>query len=289
MAGLLAAPKRRRPQFHRLTVSRIDRLTDDAVAISLAIPPDLTDTFSFAAGQYLTLRADLDGQQVRRSYSICLSPAAAARRAELRVAAARVERGVMSTWLNERVRVGDDIDVLPPMGEFVIAPAPPGAPGRHHVAIAAGSGITPVLSLLMAALEAGDDATLIFGNRRESSIMFADELAELARDNPDSLRVIHVFSRKPVRTHCCPGVWTPAGSARSSRSVCPREMGATSGTSVGPPGSSTPPERPSPTSRWRPNECTRRSFTSTGRRRSRRAGDQRPPRWRACQQVVEAG
>lgn len=196
MAGLLAAPKRRRPQFHRLTVSRIDRLTDDAVAISLAIPPDLTDTFSFAAGQYLTLRADLDGQQVRRSYSICLSPAAAARRAELRVAAARVERGVMSTWLNERVRVGDDIDVLPPMGEFVIAPAPPGAPGRHHVAIAAGSGITPVLSLLMAALEAGDDATLIFGNRRESSIMFADELAELARDNPDSLRVIHVFSQE---------------------------------------------------------------------------------------------
>lgn len=194
MAGLIATPKRHRPQFHTLTVCDIERLTDDAVAVSFAIPGDLTEAFRFAPGQHLTLRATIDGQDVRRSYSICRSLANATLRQELRVAAVRVDDGVMSNWLNDSLRVGDEVDVMEPMGSFVTPPSE--QPARHHVAIAAGSGITPVLALLTSALEDSDEATatLIFGNRRTSSIMFLDELADLKNSYPQRFQLIHVLS-----------------------------------------------------------------------------------------------
>lgn len=196
MAGLVATPTRHRPQFHRLTVADIDRITDDAVAVSFAIPGSLAQRFIFAPGQYLTLRATIDGEDVRRSYSICCSPRSAAQRQQLRVAAARVDGGVMSNWLNDCLRVGDEVDVMEPMGTFVTPPSR--QPARHHAAIAAGSGITPVLSLLTSALEDSDEATatLILGNRRTDSIMFRDELGVLQNSHPQRFRLIHVLSRE---------------------------------------------------------------------------------------------
>lgn len=196
MTGLIATPKRHRAQFHKLTVSGIEKLTDDAVAVSFAIPGPLAEQFTFAPGQHLTLRAMIDGEDVRRSYSICRSLNHATQRQELRVAAARVEDGVMSNWLNDSLRVGDEVDVMEPMGTFVTPPSE--QPVRHHVAIAAGSGITPVLSLLTSALEDSDDATatLIFGNRRISSIMFLEELSDLKNLYPQRFQLINVLSRE---------------------------------------------------------------------------------------------
>ena len=189
-------PQRHRARFHALTVSAVERLTDDAVAVSFAVPQDLADEFVFAPGQHLTLRATIEGQDTRRSYSICRSPQEARRLGELRVAASRVEGGLMSSWLNDTVRVGDTVQVMTPLGSFV-CPTDPGA-DRHHVAIAAGSGITPVMSLLTTALaqEPGSRATLVFGNRRTSSVMFLEELQDLKNAYPDRFQLVNVLSRE---------------------------------------------------------------------------------------------
>ncbi len=194
---LVSKPKRRRPQFHKLTVSRIQRLTDHAVAVSFSVPDELADTFAFEPGQHLTLRADIGGEDVRRSYSICLPRAEALSRHELRVGSSEVPEGAMSTWLNHEVQVGDTIEVMSPLGGFT-CPTDPTA-RRHHVAIAAGSGITPVLSLLATALEEEPDshATLIFGNRRTDSVMFLEELEDLKNAHPGRFHLIHVLSREP--------------------------------------------------------------------------------------------
>lgn len=194
--GLIRASTPRRPRFHRLTVSDVSRLTPEAVAVSFAVPDALRDAFVFVPGQHLTLRATIDGQDVRRSYSICRSRRDARERGELRVAAARVDDGLMSNWLNDAVRAGDEIDVMQPMGTFVTPPGE-GRP-RHHVAFAAGSGITPVMSLLTSVLQENPDdtATLVFGNRRTSSIMFVEELADLKNEYPERFQLIHVLSRE---------------------------------------------------------------------------------------------
>lgn len=196
MAGLLTPQARRRPRFHGLRVSELRRLTDDAVAVSFAIPAELRETFAFTPGQHLTLRASIEGEDVRRSYSICLSARDARERGELRVAAARVPDGAMSNWLNDTVRVGDEIQVMEAMGSFVTPPSP--ATGRHHVAFAAGSGITPVISLITTALQdtPDDTVTLVFGNRGSDSVMFREELAELATEYPTRFRLVHVLSRE---------------------------------------------------------------------------------------------
>ncbi|WP_265445116.1 FAD-binding oxidoreductase [Flexivirga meconopsidis] len=194
---LQTRPRRARPRFHPLTVSRVERLTDRAVAISFAIPEELRETFAFRPGQHLTLRTQRAGEEVRRSYSICLSRDEAARRGELRIGSAVVDGGLMSTWLNEEVRAGDVIDVLPALGDFTV-PTDPTRP-RHHVAIAAGSGITPVLSLLTTVLEDEPEshATLIFGNRDPDSAMFLAELELLADRYPDRFTLVNVYSRVP--------------------------------------------------------------------------------------------
>jgi ring-1,2-phenylacetyl-CoA epoxidase subunit PaaE len=199
MATLLTTtttPQRHRARFHDLTVSAVERLTDDAVAVSFAVPAELADEFVFEAGQHLTLRATVNGEDARRSYSICRSPQEARRLGELRVAAARVDGGLMSTWLNDSVSVGDVVQVMTPLGSFV-CPTDPTA-DRHHVAIAAGSGITPVMSLLSTALarEPRSRATLVFGNRRTSSIMFLEELQDLKNAHPDRFQLVNVLSRE---------------------------------------------------------------------------------------------
>ena len=196
MTSLITRPTRHRARFHTLKVTDVERLTDDAVALSFTIPDDLADEFVFEPGQHLTLRATVDGQDVRRSYSICRSRPDVLQRKELRVASARVAGGLMSNWINDSVIVGDRIEVMTPLGGFT---SPTQADAiRHHVAVAAGSGITPVMSLLSTALaeEPRSRVTLIFGNRRTTSIMFLEELEDLKNQYPDRFHLINVLSQE---------------------------------------------------------------------------------------------
>ncbi|MCT2585628.1 1,2-phenylacetyl-CoA epoxidase subunit PaaE [Actinophytocola gossypii] len=179
------------PTFHQLPVARVDRLCADAVAVTFAVPPELASEFAFRAGQYLTLRQEVDGVEERRSYSICASPSAAPR-----IGVRRVEDGLFSTRLVDRLRPGDLLDVMPPQGRFTPDPADHGG---HHAFVAAGSGITPVLSIMTALLESDEDTrvTLLYGNRRTDTVMFGDELADLKDRHPARLQLVHVLSREP--------------------------------------------------------------------------------------------
>ncbi|WP_153397730.1 1,2-phenylacetyl-CoA epoxidase subunit PaaE [Ornithinicoccus halotolerans] len=198
MSLLVQRPARRRATFHDLVVSDVQPLTSDAVAVSFAVPDELAaDYLRFAPGQHLTLRASIDGEDVRRSYSLCLSRAEARRRQEVRVASATVPGGVMSGWLNEQLSVGDTVSVMTPLGGFTCPTQPDRA--RHHVAVAAGSGITPVLSLVTTALEEEprSQVTLLYGNRRTDSIMFLEELMDLKNRFPERFTLVNVLSREP--------------------------------------------------------------------------------------------
>ncbi len=209
--GLLEQPSARaRAAFHPLTVLTVDRLTDDAVAVTFDVPGVVRDTFAFDAGQHLTLRAELDGSEVRQSYSICISPSQARRLGILRIGSRVVPGGRMSTWLNTKVRPGDVVDVMTPIGSFV-GRLQQGV-ARHHVAIAAGSGITPVLSIVASVLEAEPTSrvTLIFGNRSVASIMFLDEVSDLKDRWPDRLQVVHVLSRERQESELLHGRLDPA-------------------------------------------------------------------------------
>lgn len=198
MSLLVQRPARRRATFHDLVVSDVQRLTSDAVAVSFAVPDELVaDYLRFQPGQHLTLRATIDGEDVRRSYSICLSRAEARRRQEVRVASATVPGGLMSRWLNEQLSVGDTVSVMTPLGGFTCPTQPDRA--RHHVAVAAGSGITPVLSLVTTALEEEprSHVTLLYGNRRTDSMMFLEELMDLKNRFPGRFTLVNVLSREP--------------------------------------------------------------------------------------------
>jgi ring-1,2-phenylacetyl-CoA epoxidase subunit PaaE len=193
----ITRPKKRRPTFHELTVAAVDRLTEDAVAVSFDVPADLRDAFAFRAGQHLTVRrvAD-DGVDVRRSYSICSMPEELARTGRLRIGVRELAGGAFSTYA-QTLREGHTVEVLPPLGHFTTAFDP--ARSRHYAAVVAGSGITPVLSLVATALETEPDSrfTLVYGNRYARSVMFAEELADLKDRYPTRLHLVHVLSREP--------------------------------------------------------------------------------------------
>ncbi|HKJ12240.1 MAG TPA: FAD-binding oxidoreductase [Ornithinimicrobium sp.] len=195
MSLIVSRPPRRRARFHELRVTDVERLTDRSVALTFDVPEALRSEFEFAPGQYLTLRAVIDGAEVRRSYSICSSRGAYARTGRLRVASARVRGGAMSNWLNDQVRVGQAVQVMTPMGGFTVPTEPERA--RHHVAVAAGSGITPVLSLVTTALEEEPQSqvTVIFGNKRADSTMFAEELRGLENLYPARLTLAMILSQ----------------------------------------------------------------------------------------------
>jgi ring-1,2-phenylacetyl-CoA epoxidase subunit PaaE len=179
-------------KFHRLPIASVDRETRDAIAITFDVPPALRDVFRFEAGQHLTLRADIDGDDVRRSYSVC-----AAEGEQLRVAVKRAPGGRFSTWANEALRAGASLDAMPPMGHFNVD-REAGA-SRHYLGVAAGSGITPLLSIVATALagEPRSRFTLIYGNRSSASVMFRDELAALKDRHLDRFNLVHVLSREP--------------------------------------------------------------------------------------------
>ena len=190
MTALAAAEARAaRRQFRELIVARVDRLCADAAAVTFDVPAELAEEFRFAPGQSLTLRRFVGGRDERRSYSIC-APAGE----PLRIGVREVPGGALSGWLVNDVRVGDRIEVQPPTGAFTPDLSVPG----RHVMIAAGSGITPVLSITASALaDPASDATLLYGNRRADTVMFADEIADLKDAYPQRLQLAHVLSREP--------------------------------------------------------------------------------------------
>jgi ring-1,2-phenylacetyl-CoA epoxidase subunit PaaE len=181
-----------RSEFRRLRVARVDRLCGDAVAITFEVPPELAGEYAFRPGQYLTLRQDVEGVEERRSYSIC-APAGAAPRIGVR----RVEGGLFSAALVDSLRVGDALEVLPPQGKFT--PVNGAGQAERHCFVAAGSGITPVLSIVATMLESTVDTTvtLLYGNRRTDTVMFAEELADLKDVYRERFQLVHVLSREP--------------------------------------------------------------------------------------------
>jgi len=188
---------RTRPQFRPLRVARVDRLTDDAAAVTFDVPAELAADYAFRAGQSLTLRRTDDGGDQRRDYSIC-APVGAS----LRIGVREVPGGLFSSWLVHSVRPGDEIEVLPPAGRFTADLSTPG----DHVFVVAGSGITPALSLATTILRDGESTvTLFYGNRRTDTVMFADELADLKDRYGPRLTLVHVLSREPRDTEVTSG------------------------------------------------------------------------------------
>ncbi|HMT17521.1 MAG TPA: phenylacetate-CoA oxygenase/reductase subunit PaaK [Ottowia sp.] len=182
------------PRFHDLTVARVSPEAAGAVAITFAVPPELHGHFDFQPGQFLTLRATIDGQDVRRNYSICSTRSRYARARELDVGIRPMEGGLFSNWAATQLRPGDRLAVMPPDGRFTIRK--PRA--LHRVGFAAGSGITPILSIIASTLEDSDSAkfTLVYGNRRMGSVMFNEALQDLKDKYKNRLTLIHVLSRQ---------------------------------------------------------------------------------------------
>ncbi|MEC3979113.1 fatty acid desaturase [Amycolatopsis sp. H20-H5] len=180
-------PQNREHRFHPLRIAEVRPLTPDAVSVTFDVPAELAGTFRFAAGQHVTVRSTVDGQELRRTYSVC-SPADSG---PLRIAVKRHDGGTFSTYANTVLKTGDTLDVLPPSGGFIAIPQPC-RPARY-VALAGGSGITPILSILFTLLlaEEHSKATLLYVNTSGESAMFADELTVLARQFDGRLHVVH--------------------------------------------------------------------------------------------------
>jgi ring-1,2-phenylacetyl-CoA epoxidase subunit PaaE len=175
--------------WHRLRIGSVDRLCEDAVAVTLDVPPGLREPLAFRPGEHLTLRRAVAGVEERRSYSIC-APVGG----PLRIGVRRVPGGLVSRWLVDAARAGDVLDVQQPTGRFVVDPTK----GGRHVLVAAGSGITPLLSIGASLLEcSAAQVTLVYGNRRTGTAMFLEELADLKNQHPDRFDLIHVLSREP--------------------------------------------------------------------------------------------
>lgn len=205
----MTAPTKQKAKFNPLQVSEVRRLTDNAVEVSFEVPEELRDDYDYVPGQYVALRADIDGQEVRRSYSICDIP----RPGEIRVAIKRDLGGIFSTWANDELTPGTVIEVMNPQGAFTsrvhvtslndaqellkdeLADVD-GAP--HLVAIAAGSGITPIMSIAQALLSGSPTATfeLVYANKGGGDVMFAEEIGDLKDKYPTRFAVHHVLSRE---------------------------------------------------------------------------------------------
>lgn len=179
-------------KFHSLNVSKITRPTDDAVAVTFDVPEELQETFAFIQGQHLTLKKDIQGEDTRRSYSICACPIDE----ELTVAIKKLEGGKFSTYANEELQVGDVIEVMPPHGHFYVPLDPANA--KSYVAFASGSGITPIISIIETTLrtEPESEFTLFYGNRKTGSIIFQEELEALKNRYMGRLSLYHVLSKE---------------------------------------------------------------------------------------------
>ena len=177
--------------FHPLIVNQVRRETAECVSVAFSVPKELKEIFSFTQGQYVTIRTNIHEQEVRRSYSICSSPL----ENELRIAIKKVPNGVFSTYANEALKAGDNIDVMPPIGKFYTALHPDQS--KQYVGFAAGSGITPILSIIKTTLETEINSgfTLVYGNRNRHSIIFKEALEALKNLYMNRFRVIYILSR----------------------------------------------------------------------------------------------
>jgi ring-1,2-phenylacetyl-CoA epoxidase subunit PaaE len=180
--------------FFPLKIKEIRKETADCVSVLFDIPEHLAPNFTFKQGQYLTLKANVDSEEIRRSYSICSAPF----ENELRIAIKHVEDGIFSTYANKKLKKGDTLDVAKPDGRFNTILNFNNK--KHYVLIAAGSGITPILSILKSILkeEPQSEVTLIYGNKNAASVIFREEIEGLKNKNMQRLRVFHVLSRERV-------------------------------------------------------------------------------------------
>jgi ring-1,2-phenylacetyl-CoA epoxidase subunit PaaE len=180
------------PQFHRLAIADVRRETPEAVSIAFAVPPALAEAYRFAPGQNLTLKATLGGAEIRRCYSIC----SGLDDGELRIAVKRQEGGLFSSFANDRLEPGDIVEAMTPAGNFTLTPDPGAA--RIYLGIAAGSGITPLMSILRSVLarEPASRFFLLYGNRTTQSILFREALEDLKDRFLGRLSVAHVLSRE---------------------------------------------------------------------------------------------
>lgn len=198
---------RRRASFNTLTVSQVRPLTKDSVEVTFEVPEHLIEDYNYAPGQYVALRATIDGQEVRRSYSICAEPVPG----EIRVAIKRDLGGLFSNWANDTLSAGYQIDVMNPQGAFVskgnitslnepqkIADDAKAAGGEHMVAFAAGSGITPIIAIARTVLKASENSTfdLVYANKSALDVMFAEEVGDLKDKYPTRFAVHHMLSRE---------------------------------------------------------------------------------------------
>jgi len=187
--------------FHPLPVASVEPVTEDSVAITFDVPPGLAADYAHVQGQHVTIRTELAGDDVRRNYSIC-SPAGSG---ILRVAVKRLPGGAFSGHAIDALRPGDVLDVMTPTGRFFTQLDP--ASRRHHVCVAAGSGVTPVLSIVATtlAVEPRSSVTLLYGNRTHRSVMFLEELEDLKDTYPDRFQLVHVLSREPQQAELFSG------------------------------------------------------------------------------------
>ena len=178
--------------FHKLRVAEVKRETPDAVSVRLDLPEDLRETFAFKAGQHLTFRRDIGGEEVRRNYSVCVAPSEGV----LKIGVKKIAGGVFSRWVNDELKAGDIVEVMAPHGSFCWSFETTAR--RENVAFAGGSGITPVLSLIKTALEIEPNSrfTLFYGNRNSIGVMFLEEIAGLKDRHIDRLSVFHFLEEE---------------------------------------------------------------------------------------------
>ena len=179
-------------QFHKLTIKEVIKETKDAVSLLFDIPNTLQSDFSFKAGQYITIKKEINGQEVRRAYSLCSSP----KSGTVKVAVKAVEDGTFSIYANNKLKVGDTVEVATPEGKFIIEPTA----NKNYLAFAAGSGITPVIAMVKAVLESDTKATftLVYGNKSVADTIFYKELNTLNDQYPDQFKLHYIFSRENI-------------------------------------------------------------------------------------------
>lgn len=176
--------------FHSLYIKNIERVTSKSVTLSFEVPQDLKETYKFKAGQYVTIKAILNGEEIRRDYSLCSSP----KSGEIRVAVKEVKDGTFSAYVNKELKIGDQLEIAAPRGHFIFEPND--IKTKHIAAFAAGSGITPILSIVKCALEEEvlSNVVLVYGNKTADDTMFMSELLDLQRQYSDRLAIQFVFS-----------------------------------------------------------------------------------------------
>ena len=182
-------------EFHKVHIQEIKQETADAVSVVFSIPENLKANFNFTAGQYVTLQKEINGETIRRAYSICSTPASG----EIRVAIKKVEKGVFSTYATSDLKVGDAIEITAPEGRFLLNPEV----HKNYIGFAAGSGITPILSMLKSVLikEPTATFTLIYGNKSATDTIFYKELNQLKETYIDRLKLHYIFSRENVKNN----------------------------------------------------------------------------------------